>query len=206
MLFSPEFNDALGLMLFLLNPFLLVIYLVDLINDLDSKTFSKILIRASLISAGAYLAFAALGDSVFELVFQSNFASFQIFGGLVFLITGLRFVFEGNTALKKLRGEATHIEGSIVMPIMVGPGTISGSIIVGQSLPLIWASFVIVISLIFCVGIVILLKKVYNHAHERNEKLVLKYIDITGRISALLIGTFSVEMIMTGFLEWSKQF
>ncbi len=206
MLFSPEFNDSLGLMLFLLNPFLLVIYLIDLINDLDSKTFSKILIRASLISAVAYIAFASLGDSVFETVFQSNFASFQIFGGLVFLITGLRFVFEGTTALKKLRGEATHIEGSIVMPIMVGPGTISGSIVVGQSLPLEWAIFVILTSLIFCVAIVILLKQIYNMAHKKSEKLVLKYIDITGRISALLIGTFSIEMIMNGILEWSKHF
>lgn len=203
---DPLFFDSLGLMLFMLNPFLLVIYLIDLIEELDTRTFSRVLIRASAISGACYLTFALLGDSIFDLVFHADFASFQIFGGIIFLITGIRYVFQGNSAIKSLRGEAKYVQGGIVMPIMVGPGTISASILVGQQVNLLSATVVILFSLITCVGVVLLLKRLYEQVHHRNETLLLRYIDIVGRVAALLIGTFSIEMIMGGLGAWLEKF
>lgn len=207
MFFDQNFNEALGLMLFLLNPFLLIIYLLDMVEELDSKTFAKVLLRATLISTPVYIIFALFGDLVFKFVFQSNFASFQIFGGIIFLITGLRFVFQGKEAIKALRGgNAEHVSGGIVMPIMIGPGTISASIVVGQKLNAVHSISVILLAVVICVISVILLKRLYDNANSKSEKLVARYIDIAGRVGALLIGTFSIEMIMNGINEWVKVF
>jgi small neutral amino acid transporter SnatA (MarC family) len=189
-------------MLVLLNPFLLIIYLIDLVEELDSKTFARVLIRAALISGSIYIVFCLLGEKIFQYAFQANFASFQIFGGIVFLVTGLRFVFQGTKALTELRGKAEHIEGGIVMPIMTGPGTISASIIVGNKLPVGQSILAIVLALAICVFFVVVLKKLHDRSKRKNEKLIRKYIDIIGRVTALLIGTFSVEMIMSGIKQW----
>lgn len=205
-MFDDVFYDSLGLMLFMLNPFLLIVYLIDLIEELDAKTFAKVLTRAGLISGLCYVTFAILGNEIFDTLFKADFASFQIFGGIIFLITGIKYVFDGNNAIKKLRGEPKYVQGGIVMPIMVGPGTISASIIVGQRLDYVPAIGIILISLFICVVTVILLKGIYTKVKKKNEDLVLKYIDILGRVAALLIGTFSIEMIMNGIRTWTQKF
>ncbi len=87
------------LLLVLLNPFLLVIYLVDVIRKVKKEEFTKVLIRAGLIACFVFCKFAILGDAVFSDFMQVDFASFQIFGGIVFLIIGLQFVFKGPSAM-----------------------------------------------------------------------------------------------------------
>ncbi len=206
-MFSQQFLEALALMLFILNPFLLIIYLIDLVESMEPKRFAKVMLRAGLISGAVYLFFAYFGEDIFKHLFQSNFASFQIFGGFIFLITAIRFVFEGKKAIAALKGgDPEHVEGSVVMPIMIGPGSISASILIGKSLSYTESTAAIVFSMVLCIAAVIGLKYIYDHAHARNEQLVRRYIDLTGRISALLIGTFSIEMIMNGLSVWIKNF
>ena len=36
----------------------------------------------------------------------------------------------------------------------------------------------------------------------RNERLIERYVEIMGRITALIIGIFAVEMIMQGLKAW----
>jgi len=42
------------------------------------------------------------------------------------------------------------------------------------------------------------LKMVHDFARPRREVLIKRYIEIAGRITALVVGTVSVEMIMQG--------
>ena len=120
------------LLLALLNPFLLIVYLVDLIETLDWRRFASILARAGVIASGVFCLFAVLGDVVFSDIVQAEFASFQIFGGVVLLLIGLQFVFRGPTAIEGLRGESQFIAGAVAMPVLIGPGTISASVIIGE--------------------------------------------------------------------------
>ena len=80
-----------ALLLVLLNPFLVIVYLVDLVEKLDRRQFRRVLVRAGLISSIVFCGFVFLGDAVFSSVIQAEFASFQIFGGVVFLLIGLQF-------------------------------------------------------------------------------------------------------------------
>jgi small neutral amino acid transporter SnatA (MarC family) len=54
-----------ALMLALLNPFLVIVYLVDLVEKLDRKRFAIVLINGSLIATVVFCAFAVLGDVIF---------------------------------------------------------------------------------------------------------------------------------------------
>ena len=101
-----DFLRSITLLLVLLNPFLVIIYLIDVVEKLDRRQFSRVLIRAGLIATAVFWCFSVLGDAVFSRVMQADFASFQIFGGVVFLLIGLQFVFRGPTAIEILRGES----------------------------------------------------------------------------------------------------
>jgi multiple antibiotic resistance protein len=199
------FIKSFLLLLMLLNPFLLIIYLVDLVQEMDFHAFLKVLIRASCISSAVFITFALLGDLIFEKLLQANFASFQIFGGIVFLTIGLQFVFKGPDAIKNLRGKPEHIAGAIAMPIMIGPGTVSASILAGRELPAIWAITSILLAIALVVAIMIGLKKVHDIVRTRNEPLIERYVEVAGRIVALVVGTYAIEMIMQGASVWAQQ-
>ena len=193
---------SIVLLLVLLNPFLIIVYLIDIVKKKKTKEFSKILIRAGIISFTVFTLFAILGDTIFNHVFNASFASFQIFGGIVFLLTGIQFVFKGSASIESLRGESKHIAGAIAMPIFIGPGTISYSVIIGERLSKTNATLAIALSVIICILIILLLKKLHDKIHKKKEELIEQYIDIAGRVIALLLGTVSIELIMSGVIFW----
>ena len=199
------FIKSFLLLFMLLNPFLLIIYLVDLVQEMDFHAFLKVLIRASCISSAVFITFALLGDLIFERLLQADFASFQIFGGIVFLMIGLQFVFKGPDAIKNLRGKPEHIAGAIAMPIMIGPGTVSASILAGRELPPVWAITSILLAIGLVAAIMIGLKKVHDIVRTRNEPLIERYVEVAGRIVALVVGTYAIEMIMQGASIWAQQ-
>ncbi len=189
-------------LLVLLNPFLIIVYLIEIIKTKSHQVFSRIIIRAGLISFIIFSLFALLGDSIFKNVFNASFASFQIFGGIIFLLTGIHFIFKGSASIETLRGESKHVVGAIAMPIFIGPGTISYSVIIGEKLNN-WAAIAsIFIAILVCVGIIIALKKIHDRIQTIKEELIEQYIDIAGRVIAFLLGTISIEMIMNGIHFW----
>ncbi len=203
---DSEFIKSTLLMLTLLNPFLLFIYLLDIIRNYTEKDFKHVLIRAGLISFVIFLLFSIVGEQIFTRVFQARYASFQIFGGMVFLSVGFRLVFQGNSAFRALKGSPQHIAGAIAMPIMVGPATVSASILAGEKLNILLAAFSIFLAISVSVLVMILLKHLHDYVQPRKERLVERYVEIMGRITALFVGTFSIDMIMKGLYAWINQF
>lgn len=199
------FIKSFLLLFILLNPFLLIIYLVDLVQEMDLPSFFKVLNRAAWISSAVFITFALLGDLIFEKLLQANFASFQIFGGIVFLMIGLQFVFHGPDAIIKLRGKPEHIAGAIAMPIMIGPGTVSASILAGRELQPVLAVTAILLAIGLVVTIMVGLKKLHDIVRTRNEPLIERYVEVAGRIVALVVGTYAIEMIMQGASVWAQQ-
>jgi len=199
-----EFIQASMLLFILLNPFLMVVYLLDVFEKLPPETFRRVLLRAGAISFLVFSLFALLGDFLFRDVLQAQFASFQVFGGIIFLLIGLQFLFQGNSAIAALRGESQHIAGAIAMPVMIGPGTIGASIIIGKRLTQFNAVLAVGAAVLTSVLVVVLLKYLHDYVRERNEKLLNRYIEIIGRAMALVVGTFAVEMIMRGLQGWME--
>jgi multiple antibiotic resistance protein len=200
------FFRSTALILVLLNPFLVIIYLIDVVQKLEFGRFCKVLIRAAAFSLIVFWCFALLGDRVFSEIVQAEFASFEIFGGLIFLIIGIRFVFQGNTTIEILRGESKNLASAIAMPILIGPGTISASVIVGERHDALPACAAILLGVFLSVVIMLVLKRIHDHVRPRREPLVERYISIAGRIMALFVGTVSVQMIMQGVKAWIAKF
>jgi len=201
-----DYLKSTTLLLVLLNPFLVIVYLMDVVKKLDFVRFSQVLMRAALISLIVFFVFAVLGDAVFLDIVHARFASFQIFGGIVFLLIGIQFVLRGNAAIEVLRGESEQLAGAIAMPVLIGPGTISASVIVGRRHYVPTACAAILLAVFLTVIIMLGLKWLHDYVLPRKEPLVQRYIEITGRITALFIGTVSVEMIMQGIAAWIEVF
>ena len=195
-----------ALLLMLLNPFLVVVYLIDVMQKMEGRTFRHVLLRAAIISSIVFCFFAILGDAVFSEIAQVEFASFQIFGGIVFLLIGLQFVFRGPQAIEILQGESEHLVGAIAMPVLIGPGTISVSVIIGKKLEPLMACISILSAICISVIIILLLKSLHDFVRTRHERLIQRYIEIAGRITALYVGTVSIEMIMQGIRTWADKF
>ncbi|MCU4163210.1 MarC family protein [Carboxylicivirga caseinilyticus] len=195
---------SVTMLLVLLNPFLIIVYLIDIVKKKSKAIFTKVMIRASLISSVVFCSFALLGDTIFDSVFNASFASFQIFGGVVFLITGIQFVFKGSASIETLRGESKYVAGAIAMPIFIGPGTISYSVFIGERLNKMQAVIAIVLAIGLCTSIILILKHIHDKIQQQKEELIEQYIDIAGRVIALLIGTVSIELIMNGLGYWAK--
>ena len=190
---------SLALFLVLFNPFLMSIYLLDLIQDLDRRTFVQVLVRASAISGSVFLLFAWGGEAIFTNLLQVSFSAFLIFGGIVILLIALQMMFVGSQASRNLRGgDPAHLSGSVAMPFMIGPGTISASVLAGKTLSMAQAAAVIVLALSLTALMLLVLKNAFDAVKARHAGLLERYIDITGRAAALLTGSIGVQMIMQG--------
>ncbi len=196
---------AISLLLALLNPFLVVIYLLDVIQTVEARIFRSVLIRASIIAALVFNCFALAGDAIFSSIIQAEFASFQIFGGIIFLLIGLQFFFRGPTAIEILRGESEQLAGAIAMPVLIGPGTLSASVVIGKRLQPLAACGTIMAALSISVFVMILLKTLYDYVRSTREKLIQRYVEIVGRVTALYVGTVSIDMIMQGLRTWTSK-
>lgn len=197
-----QFFDSTVLMLVLFNPFLLSIYLLDIFKELDVRLFRRVIVRAFLMSGCVFVFFSWAGDAIFSYVLQVRFASFLIFGGIVFLLIALRYMVSGASMIGTLRGRPEHLAGSIAMPFMIGPGTVSASVLTGARLPLHLAASSIVTALLVSCLLILALKSLHDQVKRRNESLIERYVEIAGRVSALVVGTISVEMILKGLDLW----
>ena len=202
----PDFWNSVTLLLVLLNPFLVIIYLVDVVQKLSGRQFAKTLIRGGLIACIVFCCFALVGDAIFSHFVKAEFASFQIFGGAVFLLIGMQFVFRGPTAIEMLRGDSENLAGAIAMPVLIGPGTISASIVIGERHAALASCSVVFAAVSLSILAMLALKALHDYVRPRNEPIIQRYIEISGRITALFVGTIAVEMIMQGLRAWVGKF
>lgn len=184
----------------LLNPFLMSIYMIGMILNSEAKVFNRALIQGCVIAFVVFMLFAWGGETIFSKYLNVRFEAFQIFGGLIFLVIGYRYVFQGADTIGEMRGAPEHLAGTIAMPFMIGPGTISAAVVTGIGLPIGGAALIIAFTLAITCSLLILMKFAHDHLRYKHAKYIDRYVDIVGRLSALLIGTIAIDMIITGIV------
>ena len=199
---SIEFLRSSVLLFVILNPFLMTIYLNPIAQKLSATGFRRVLLHGSFISFLVFAFFAWTGDLVFTNLLQVNFASFLIFGGTIFLIIGLRFALTGPEAIQQLYGEPEHVSGAIAMPFMIGPGTVSASVLAGARHTPPVAFLAILVGLSTTVFFILAFSRILDHLRARHEGLFQRYVDLVGRMSAVVMGTIAVQMILNGLDLW----
>lgn len=196
------FTESFLLLFVLLNPFILSVYLIGLVRELDFRNFAAQLVRAALISLPVFLAFAWAGNAIFEEVLRVRFLSFLIFGGVTFLIIGTRLILGVGPPVESLKPQSQGVSASIAMPFIVGPGTISASVLAGSRLQPAPAGLAVGLALAASIIAILLFKRIHDVVRTRNERLVQRYVEIAGRVTALFTGTFAIEMILQGVEGW----
>lgn len=196
------FTQSFLLIFVLLNPFILSVYLLTVIKEVPLVQFTRIMIRAGMFSFVVFFLFAWLGEVIFDSVLQVRFLSFMIFGGITFLIIGVRLILGVGPAMSVINPHSAEVAGAIAMPFIVGPGTISASVIAGTQLGLFWSTLAIALGLVAALGSIILFKWVHDVVKTRSEKYMERYVEIAGRITALFTGSFAVDMILRGIERW----
>lgn len=201
---SPYIH-SFALFFSLLNPFLMSIYMIGMIRNIEARIFNRALLQGSGIAYLVFMFFAWGGERIFNQYLNVRFESFQIFGGIIFLVIGYRYVFQGADTIGAIRGAPEHLAGTVAMPFMVGPGTISAAVVTGMDIGLTGAALVMLVTLALTCIILILMKFMHDNLRYKHAKYVDYYFDIVGRLSALLIGTIAVDMIVTGITHLIQQ-
>lgn len=199
-----SYIHAFALFFSLINPFLMSIYMIGMIRNTDVKIFSKALIQGSLIAFFVFIFFAWGGEAIFSRYLNVRFESFQIFGGIIFLVIGYRYVFHGADTIGEIRGAPEHLAGTVAMPFMIGPGTISAAVVTGINHGMMTTIAVVAATLGITCIILILMKYFHDNLRHSHAKYIDHYFDIVGRLSALLIGTIAIDMIVTGIMGLIK--
>ena len=103
------------------------------------------------------------------------------------------------------RHEPNRVAGTVALPFMIGPGTVSASVIIGQRLEDISSTLIAVILAVGAAALsLVAVKAVHDFVQTRKEALLERYLDIIGRVVAMFTGTYAIEMIARGLETWLK--
>ncbi|MDF9796026.1 multiple antibiotic resistance protein [Catalinimonas alkaloidigena] len=185
--------------LVMLNPFALFLYLKPVMQDLSDQHFLKVFFRATLISFFVFLFFLLLGDFIFKKVFQIYFESFRIFGGVILFSFAYLFIVKGQRGFIQIKEDLDDLASEIALPFMVGAGTISLSILMGDQLMFYESILSLVIIMIVNFTFVIGLKEMRQRITSRKLKVAFdKNLDILTRINGFFVGAIGVDMVIRG--------
>jgi multiple antibiotic resistance protein len=185
--------------LVMLNPFALFLYLRPLMRDLSSREFLSVFFRASIISFCIYLVFVLFGNFVFATIFRISFESFRIFGGIILFSLAYMFIVRGKKAFIQTKGDLHDMASEIALPFMVGAGTISLSILLGEQLPMPMGVLALVLIMIINFGIVLGLKEMRSRIKVHKFRVAFdKNMEILLRINGFFVGAIGVDMIANG--------
>ena len=116
-------------------------------------------------------------------------------------VIGIRLIVGSGMAVR-LRPDDEDVAVSIAMPLIIGPGTISASVLAGARLSKWDAVGAIAAALIVAFLAMLAFKRVHDAARQRDERLVGLYTEIAGRVTALFTGSFAIDMILRGLEGW----
>ena len=171
----------------LLNPFALCVYLYPVVQQLPTRDFCRVLFKASFISVVICFLFAFFGTPLFRYVFQIHFEAFRIFGGVVLFALALMFIVGGKESFISLKPDLDDVAAEIALPYMVGAGTISLSIVLGQSFSHALSAVGLVVAFAVNYGTVFTLLMIRNHLPTQNLRIAFdKIMGMTLRVNGFL--------------------
>lgn len=188
--------------LIMLNPFALFLYLVPVMDELDSKTFMKVLLRATFISFCIYFIFLAAGNFLFENVFQISFEAFRIFGGIIIFSFAYLYIVRGQGALLHVKEDLDDLASEIALPFMVGAGTISISVLMSYKFTVEVGALLLIIILLINYMIILGLTEIKNSIRKKKNKIAFdKNMQVMLRLMGFFVGAIGVNMVVTGILN-----
>lgn len=183
--------------LILLNPFALFVYVLPILKEQGVGKFSSVMLRASLISGVIYILFALSGQAIFSALGVS-FEAFRVFGGIVLVSFALSFILQGKQSMITTRGELSKIAAEVALPFIVGAGTITLSIIIGEALEPSAAVFAISAVMMINYLAIMWLGMFRQSLNDKLKTVFDKNSEILLRINGFIVGAYGVNLIFEG--------
>lgn len=185
-------------LLVMLNPFAMFVFLEPLRRNMERVHFNQMLIKASINSSLIFILFYLAGDLLFTRVFQIHFESFRIFGGIIIFSFAYLYIVQDRKTFIKEQQSINDLAVNVSIPFMVGPGTISLSILLANVTDHLWSGVLLIPGLMLLNYLFIILLGKTRTLFRRNERLFDNYMAITMRINIFVIGAIGIDMIIAG--------
>ncbi|MGQ7868390.1 MarC family protein [Sunxiuqinia sp. sy24] len=185
--------------LVMLNPFALFLYLEPIRKDLSHRDFMMVIFKATLISFSVCLIFFLSGDLFFRKIFQIDFESFRIFGGVIIFSYAYFYIVKGQKALIMIKENLDDLASEIALPFMVGAGSISLSILLAHDQSYLIGG--VSLAGIFLINfLVIFLLKTFRDSIEKKKFKTAfdKNMEVLLRLNGFFIGAIGINMVLMG--------
>ncbi|MBN1118044.1 MAG: MarC family protein [Bacteroidales bacterium] len=183
----------------MLNPFALFLYLEPIRKDLNHKDFMMVILKATIISLTVCIIFFFSGDVIFNSIFQINFDSFRIFGGIIIFSYAYFYIVKGQKALILIKEDLNDLASEIALPFMVGAGSISLSILLSQKQNYTTGTLMLVVIFVINFIILFVLKKLRDSIEKRKFRTAFdKNMEVLLRLNGFFIGAIGIDMVVTG--------
>jgi len=184
--------------LVLVNPIVTFIYLQPVIRRMPHKALLRVIAQGSFVAFIVFCIFSFVGNSFFKDVLQVRFDSFRVFGGLVITYFAFAMIAQGRTSLITYEEDHASIANQIAMPLLIGAGTISLSIIIGNRYNPVMSTLILAVVMTINYLALLLLIMFRNSIIRYFRKDFDNYMEAFLRLFAFFAGAIGVDMIVTG--------
>jgi len=186
--FISELTRAFVALFIIVDPFGNIPIFVGLTEKMTVPQRKKTYNTATIVGAALLLVFAFTGQAILN-IFGLSIYSFEVAGGILLLIIAIRILISGFHE----EAESPESVGAvpIAIPLLVGPGAITTTILNFQAYGIEIAIFSVVIVLAFTWVILRFINGVYRVLGKTGSIVI-------ARVMALLIAAIAIQYILTG--------
>ena len=180
---------AVIVLFIIVDPFGNIPIFMGLTENMNRVQRKKILNTATLIGFVLLLVFAFTGQEIFN-IFGVSIFSFQIAGGILLLIIAIRILVSGEL-MEKAESPESIGAVPIAMPLLVGPGAITTTILNLQDYGVLTTVLSVLIVLSLTWGILRFIDTAYKFLGKTGALII-------ARVMALIIAAIAVQYILIG--------
>jgi len=192
---TSPMDDLLGFIV-LLNPFALSLYLTGLMDELEDHEFLKTLTWASVMSAVIFAVFAFSGKTIVIDFFGVGPDALRAFGGIIISIVAYGYVVRGYRSMEQLRGSLDELPSAIAVPYMVGAGSLTKSILLGEQNSPAAAMLILTVGVAATFAVVMVFKYIRHGMRRSHARIFDRYVNMLSRVNGLLLGAVAMDMIV----------
>ncbi len=188
--FALNLAKAIIVLFIIVDPLGSIPIFIGLTEGMAESQKRKVFNTACLVGFILLLVFAFTGQEIFY-IFGVSIFSFEIAGGLLLLIISIRILVSGAESREKEVSPETMGAVPIAIPLLVGPGAITTTILNLQAYDVYVAALSVLAVMVISWVILRSIHKIYKFL-GRTGSLVI------ARVMALIIAAIAVQYILVG--------
>ena len=184
-----------------INPLGITPIFVAMTEKYDSETRSKIARKGIITGSVILIVFTLLGSIIFQF-YGITVEAFQIMGGIIFFRSGMRMLDAKVGRSRTTESEREEFKDTdeiaispIGVPLITGPGAITGVVILSGKAPTNFSVLVLLFSVIISMFIFYFILKAGNYI---GQKIGIAGMRVIERMMGLILMVIAVQFIING--------